>query len=275
MADLHNKVAIVTGGASGIGEALSKELGKRGATVYVTDIDEGRAKAVAFSIIAGGGKAESFALDVSSKEQVVGFIDDVASKNGRLDYVFNNAGMAVGGELRDLDLDQFRRVLDVNLWGVIHGTHAAYKIMERQGHGHIVNVASMVGLVSVPMETAYVTSKHAVVGLSNSLRVEAAALGVRVSVVCPDFIKTPFYESSQHVKVDEAKLIAQIPGFFFTSPERCARVILRGVSRNRGIITIGPYVRLLWRLYRTSPRLVLRGQRLYARKLRKLRLEDA
>ncbi|MFA5889818.1 MAG: SDR family oxidoreductase [Actinomycetota bacterium] len=275
MADLRDKVAIVTGGASGIGEALSKELGKRGAIVYVTDIDEGRAKDVASSIVASGGTAESFALDVSSEEQVAGLIGDIASKHGRLDYMFNNAGMAVGGELRDLDMSQFRRVLDVNLWGVINGTYAAYKIMERQGHGHIVNVASMVGLVPVPMETAYVTSKHAVVGLSNSLRVEGAALGVRVSVVCPDFIKTRFYTSSRHVNVDEDKLIAQIPSFFFTSPERCARVILRGVNRNRGIITIGIYVRLLWRLYRTSPRMVMRGQLLYARKLRKLRLEDA
>jgi len=131
----------------------------------------------------------------------------------------------------------------------------------------------MVGLIPLPMEPAYVTAKHAVVGLSTSLRVEAAALGVRVSVVCPDFVKSNFYLSSKHVNVDEKKLIDEIPDFVYISPKRCARKILRGTAYNKGIITVGLFVKLLWRTYRLSPRLFMLGQRLYAARLRRLRLE--
>jgi short-subunit dehydrogenase len=104
--------------------------------------------------------------------------------------MLNNAGIALGGEVRDMDLEHWRRILDVNLWGVIHGTTAAYQVMVKQGFGHIVNTASLGGLIPEPMATAYATTKHAVVGLSTSLRAEAAELRVKVSVVCPGFVQT-------------------------------------------------------------------------------------
>jgi len=267
------KIAIVTGGASGIGRSLCESLGELGAVVVVTDINGAGAEKVATAIVGSGGKAESFTVDVTIPQQVQQVVDDVVRRYGRLDYMFNNAGIDIGGELRDLSLDQIRRVIDINLWGVIYGTHSAYRVMVKQGFGHIINTASMVGLIPLPMEPAYVTAKHAVVGLSTSLRVEAAALGVRVSVVCPDFIKSNFYLSSKHVNVDEKKLIDEIPDFVYISPKRCARKILRGTAHNKGIITVGLFVKLLWRTYRLSPRLFMLGQRLYAARLRRLRLE--
>jgi NAD(P)-dependent dehydrogenase (short-subunit alcohol dehydrogenase family) len=122
-------------------------------------------------------------------------VDETVRDYGRLDYMFNNAGIGMGGEVRDMDLEHWRRVLEVNLWGVTCGTSAAYEEMVRQGFGHIVNTASLAGLIPLPMVAAYCATKHAVVGLSASLRAEAAALGIKVSVVCPGFVETGIFRS--------------------------------------------------------------------------------
>jgi NAD(P)-dependent dehydrogenase (short-subunit alcohol dehydrogenase family) len=175
MADsLDGKVAIVTGGGSGIGEALSVELARRGARVTVADIRKDDAERVAALIVANGGNAQAQAVDVAIEQDVRSLIEETAATYGRLDYVFNNAGIAIGGEARDLTIDQWRQVLDVNLYGVLYGTFAAYPIMVKQGYGSIVNTASAAGLVPLPMVGAYTTAKHAVVGFSRALRLEAA-----------------------------------------------------------------------------------------------------
>jgi len=267
-------VASVTGGASGSGKARCEELGRRGAKVVVADVNAEGAQRVASAVNEAGGRAVAKQLDVSKAEDVQKLVDDTAQKHGRLDLMFNNAGIDIGGEFRDMSLDHWRRIIDINQWGVIYGAYAAYLLMVEQGSGHIVNTASMVGLFPLPMETAYVATKHAVVGLSNSLGVEASALGVKVSVVCPGFVSSRFYKDSKHVNVDDEKLISQIPDFIYISPERCARIILRGVKRNRAIITVGIVPKLLWWLYRHFPRLFLLGQRVYARRLRRLRLNN-
>jgi NAD(P)-dependent dehydrogenase (short-subunit alcohol dehydrogenase family) len=178
-------VAIVTGGGAGIGAALAAALTARGARVVVADIDPSRAQAP----VGRGEALEGHQVDVTDAAALTALIDDVAARFGRLDYVFNNAGVSVTGDARDLELAHWRKVIDVNLMGVVHGTHAAYRVMTRQGHGHIVNIASLAGLIPLPTNVPYATSKHAVVGLSLSLRAEGAALGVRVSAVCPGFIE--------------------------------------------------------------------------------------
>lgn len=273
MGPFEGKVAIVTGGASGIGRAICKELGRRGAMVVVADLNADGTEQVASTIKAAGGKAEAVQLDVTRADDVQALIEHTAKEHGRLDYMFNNAGIDIGGELRDMSLDHWRRVVEVNQSGVAHGTHAAYSLMVKQGSGHIVNTGSLAALIPLPMETAYVASKWAVFGLSTSLRAEAADLGVKVSVVCPDFVASSFYISSKHVNVDEKRLIAQIPRFLYMTPEKCARKLLKGVAKNRAIITVGVVGRFLWRIYRYAPRLFILGQRLYARSLRRMRLE--
>ncbi|MBU2490698.1 MAG: SDR family oxidoreductase [Proteobacteria bacterium] len=267
-----DKVAIVTGAASGIGQALCEELGRRGALVIVTDINSEGAEKVASAIQAHGGRATAREVDVSKEEDVQNIVERTVSEHGRLDFMFNNAGIDIGGELRDLRTEHWRRVIDINLWGVIYGSSAAYQVMVKQGYGHIVNTASMVGLFPLPMETAYVTAKHAVVGFSGSLYIEAAALGVHVSVICPDFVKSSFYKDSKHINVDEAQLISQIPDFVYVSPQRCALIALRGVARKKLIVTVGIFSKLLWGLYRYTPTFFLLGQRIYARRLRRLRI---
>ncbi len=255
MDQFKDKVAIVTGGASGIGRALCEELGRRGAIAIVADVNAEGAQQVADAMTAMGKKAYATRVDVSQAKDVQSLVDETVSAHGRLDYMFNNAGIGIAGEMRDMDLDHWRRILDVNLWGVIYGTTAAYQVMVEQGFGHIVNTASGAGLFPLPMGTAYATTKYAVVGLSTSLRPEAAALGVKVSVVCPGVIRTGIFDAVTYVKVKHEDAHARVSSFNMMEPADCARVILRGVAHNRAIIPVTPLVRWGWWFYRLCPAL--------------------
>ena len=168
----ENKIAIVTGGGAGIGEALSRELARRGARVVVADINGDDADRVATALAGDGGRAQARRVDVADEQDVRRLVEETATAHGRLDYLFNNAGIAIGGDARDLTPAQWRRVLDVDLYGVLHGTLAAYPIMVKQGSGHIINTSSATGLLPQPINAPYCTAKHAIVGLSLSLRLD-------------------------------------------------------------------------------------------------------
>lgn len=256
MSELQGKTAIVTGGASGIGRAVAEALAARGALVVVADLDGARAEEVARGIATRGGRAEARALDVRDAPAVQAIVDGVVSAHGRLDYLFNNAGIAIMGEELEVSLDDWNRVLDVDLRGVVHGVRAAYPLMVRQGFGHIVNTASLAGLVPAALEISYTAAKYGVVGLSHALRAEGAALGVKVSVVCPGFIDTPILQVSPirsgHAR---AELLAMTPKPM--PPDRCARIILDGVAKNRSTIVVTAHAKALWWLARASPDLVI------------------
>lgn len=249
----HGKTAVITGGASGIGRALGEELGRRGALVVLADLDADLLEEVVASLRGQGCKAEGGALDVTDHEAVREFVDATVSRHGRLDYIFNNAGIAVLGEALDLSIDDWHRILDVNLKGVINGVAAAYPVMAGQGCGHIVNTASVAGLIPLPANIAYVASKFGVVGLSQVLRIEGEKYGVKVSVVCPGVIKTPIYHDIRVLGLERRKNSAL--RHIGISPQRCARTILRGVEKDRGIIRITAETFILHTLYRASPRL--------------------
>jgi NAD(P)-dependent dehydrogenase (short-subunit alcohol dehydrogenase family) len=249
----HNRqVAIVTGGGSGIGQAISQELGQRGWQVVVADLNHGHAQQVADQMTAHGQRAHAHRLDVADAQQVTNLVRETASVLGRLDVMVNCAGIAAVAELDGLELDRWRHLLDVNLWGVITGCHAAYPVMRAQGFGHLVNVASGAGLVPAPLRSAYTTTKYGVVGLSLALRLEAAASGVKVSVACPGAVRTPIFATAE-VAGDRAALQRHLAKVKFLEPSQAARRILAGMTRNRPIITLDPQVRWLWRLHRLSP----------------------
>ncbi len=251
--DFKDKVAIVTGGASGLGRALCEELGRRGAAVIVTDIDREGAEQVSLTITTADGRARAAQIDVAEAKDVQRIIKEAASEHGRLDYIFNNAGIAIGGEVRDMSLDHWRRIVDVNLFGVLYGTTEAYSLMARQGFGHIVNIASLSGLVGLPISTPYAMTKHAVVGLSTSLRAEGSDLGVKVSVVCPGYIHTGIHDASPVVKAEREEVNAMLPWDKMMDAKKAAGLILRDVLRNRAIIIFPFRSRLLWRLFRIHP----------------------
>lgn len=253
----RDKTAIVTGGASGIGKGLCEELCGRGADVVIADINGEAAQNVAAGLKASGGRAQAVCLDVTVEEDVRKLVEETAARSGKLDYVFNNAGIGIGGEVQDMTLDHWKRIVDVNLWGVVYGTLAAYTVMVEQGSGHIVNTASSAALVPGPLLTAYSMTKHAVLGLSTSLRAEGAGLGVKVSAVCPGFIDTPIFDSNTYVNTSKEIAFSIVPSWLKPmSTQDCARAVLRGVSRNRGIIPVQAPAYILWWLNRLNPRLL-------------------
>jgi NAD(P)-dependent dehydrogenase (short-subunit alcohol dehydrogenase family) len=215
------------------------------------------------------------ALDVTDADAVAALVERTARDHGHLDLLFNNAGVGIVGEVRELTLAHWNRAIDVNLRGVVHGVVAAYPVMVGQGRGHIVNTASLAGLLPSPMLTPYAMTKHGVVGLSTSLRMEAAAHGVRVSVVCPGVIETPLLDKGNPpdlppvTEIPDARgLLTRVIGRAYPA-ESLADDVLDGVMRNRPIIVTPRHARVPWRLYRLSPRLVIEsGPRLMRRALR-------
>ena len=267
-----DKIAIITGGASGIGRALGEELCGSGARVVLSDINAELLSRTGEELRASGGQVDTTALDVRDFEAVKGLIEGTAREHGRIDYLFNNAGIVVAGEARDVSLDDWRAVIDTSLYGVVHGVVAAYPIMVKQGSGHIVNTASLAGLIPTPGEISYTAAKYGIVGLSHVLRAEGADLGVKVSVVCPGFIETPILHTLEVVKLDREKLLAEIPK---TMPaDRCAREILRGVERNKATIAPTATAKVLWRVYRYAPWLLNLLSKRFLKEMRAMRIEE-
>ncbi len=218
--------------------------------------------------------ARCLELDVTDAEGFKRVAQDIAGHEGAIDFLFNNAGVGLAGEVRDMKLADWKPLVDVNLWGVINGIQAVYPAMAERGQGHIVNVASGAGLVPRPGMTAYAASKHAVVGLSHSLRAEAADLGVNVSVVCPGYIGTNIQSSTKYLAMDGKALTDKIP-IKPMSAEKCAQIILKGTRKNRGIVMVGVYPRIDWWLYRLAPEFAIWVSRWRARQFRAHRKDPA
>ena len=252
--------AIVTGGASGIGRALAEELARRGCEVVLADLQVELAEEVASGIRVSGGKAKAVKIDVTDFPAVCHLVQDTVKRTGRLDYIFNNAGIVIGGYVNRYAIEDWNQIVDVNLRGVINGIQAAYKTMMTQGFGHIINTASMAGLMPGPGNVAYTTTKHAVVGLSKSLRAEAAEVGIRVSVICPGAIRTPILEGGGKY----GKMLIDIPPEQFRrmweklkpmSPNVFAEKVLNSVAKNKAIIIVPSWWKLFWWMNRLSPSL--------------------
>ena len=255
--------AIVTGGASGIGAALVRALAARRAVVTIADLDEARAKVVADEVNSGGsGSASVVTLDVRDSAAVAELVHQVAADHGQLDMIFNNAGIAVGGMAEELSLEHWDRVIDINLRGVIHGVHAAYPVMLNQGQGHIINPASLAGLVPGPGLAPYDAAKHAVVGLSLSLRAEGASRGVKVSAICPGFVDTPLLDRvnpdlpQTKTSLDTRMLASQLGKLY--QAEALAQDVLRAVAKNKALIVAPRSARVAWRVTRYAPNLAMR-----------------
>jgi NAD(P)-dependent dehydrogenase (short-subunit alcohol dehydrogenase family) len=262
MEQFENAVAIVTGGAMGLGEALCEELGRRGATVVVADIDGDAAGRVAGRLEQSGMSAVAVRVDVANEGDMAELIQRTVAEYGRLDYMINNAGIAIGGDSRDLSMQQWRRVLDVDLLGVVYGTVHAYQVMANQGHGHIVNISSLSGLIPQPGNVPYCTSKHGIVGLSLSLRAEGADLGVKVSAACPGDMRTKIYDNMVVVNMPREQVATLSRRTHYLMPQMTAqeatRAILRGVEGNRPLIVFPTAVQAIWHLYRRFPGLLYR-----------------
>lgn len=199
MRELQGKVAVVTGAGSGIGEGITRAAAAAGMQVVVADIDLPGAEAVAAAI---GPQARACRVDVSRLDSVEQLRDFTLEQFGAVHLVCNNAGVWIGALMREADIRDWRFLIDVNLYGVIHGVNAFLPLLVAQGEGHIVNTASMGGLISGPPEGLYTTTKFAVVGLSEALLMESLEKGVGVSVLCPGLVDTRLTTKSFEVRPD-------------------------------------------------------------------------
>jgi NAD(P)-dependent dehydrogenase (short-subunit alcohol dehydrogenase family) len=259
----RDKVALVTGGAAGIGAELVRQLTSAGAAVLIADVSQDAASRLAAELKSRGGRVSACQTDVSRFGDVERAVQIAVETFGRLDLIFNNAGVGLAGELRDLELSDWQPLVNVNLWGVIHGVHAALPVMLRQGSGQIVNISSAAGLVPRPGMVPYAATKYAVVGLSTSLRYEVEDLGVRVNVVCPFHVATSIFQNTKLRNIDPDAMLAAIP-LRQLPVDRCVEQILSGVRKNKAIIVMPRFARFEWILYRYFPRaasLLLRRRR--------------
>jgi NAD(P)-dependent dehydrogenase (short-subunit alcohol dehydrogenase family) len=253
----HGRCGIVTGGGSGIGAAVSRALIARGDTVIVADIDGASAERVASEL---GDRAIAAKVDVRDAGAVQALVDDTVAAHGRLDIMFNNAGIAIGGDDLELGVAHWDRIIDINLRGVVNGVQAAYPVMAKQRSGSIVNTASVAGLIPVPYLSPYVAVKHAVVGMSLSLRGEAKAHNVNVTVVCPGFTDTPILDSTGPDDLPKPTLMregaaresARRMGKLY-SPDKLAQDILRGIDGKKAFVVAPRQARFIWRVYRMMP----------------------
>ena len=265
-----HSVVVVTGGASGIGKEMVKQIVPSGAQVIVVGRTKKTGKAFVKELKKDGYDIEFEQVDMTDAKKVEAMFEGIISTYGRVDYMINNAGIFMGGEIRDTKLKHWYEVLDNNIHATINGTHFAYQCMIKQGYGHIVNVASTAGLIPVPAMGIYGASKYAIVGLTHELRNEAKAFGVKVSVVCPTIINTPLYDTAIYNNVDTQKAL-QSRGSQQT-PEKAAKKIIGGVMKNKATIHTALRTHFIWTIYRIAPWAYNIGARrvlkLYREKLR-------
>jgi NAD(P)-dependent dehydrogenase (short-subunit alcohol dehydrogenase family) len=246
--------------------------------VVLADIDaEAAARQAASLTREGPGRAQSFAVDVRDADAVTQLVNDTHGGHGRLDLLVNNAGVALRGEPEELQLAHWDRLIDVNLRGVIYGCQAAYPLMKDQGGGHIVNMASLAGIIPAPGWLApYATTKFAVVGLSLALRAAGEDAGVRVSVVCPGWIDTPIIDKRgpedlpvppSLASIEIRKILVEQKMKLYPA-ERLAEDVLRGVDRNKALIITPMSARVMALIARLTPALSNLQARVYTRRFR-------
>jgi short-subunit dehydrogenase len=261
MKDLQGRVAAVTGAGSGIGRALALRLAREGCELALADRDEAGLRETA-AMLGAGQKVTIRILDVAEEEEVYAWAEETARAHGRVNLVFNNAGVALSGTVAGLGLDDYRWIIGINFWGVVYGTKAFLPHLEASGEGHVVNISSVFGLAAEPLMSGYNASKYAVRGFTESLRQDLELTGSAVSSTCvhPGGIKTNVARSA---RMDPSTAAATGHGderstkeferTFLTSPDAAARAILRGVRKDRRRVLIGPDARLWDLMVRAAP----------------------
>ena len=262
-----NKIAVVTGAGSGIGRSIARLLARCGAKVHCADINGEAAATVAGEL----DNAEAHTLDVTDAEAVRALADKIYAKDGRVDLLFNNAGIGHAALMADTQLEDWRSVLEVNVMGVVNGIHAFLPRMVQQSTAaHIVNTASGAGLIPHPKMAAYCASKHAVVGLSTSLSAELHDSNVRVTILCPGVINTAIVKNTK-MRGETRTHQSQAIEFYEkngAAPHKVAIDLLNDV-RNAKLFCLSPRteVGIGWLLYRLSPGLAIRLMRAQINKI--------
>ncbi len=262
MKDFKNKVAAITGAGSGIGRALAINLAQQGCHLALSDVSAKGLEETAQMLQGYGVKVTTDILDVSDREAVYAWADKTAREHGKVNMIFNNAGVALSGTVGALSLEDYQWIMDINFNGVLYGTKAFLPHLEAAGEGHIINTSSIFGLASQPLMSGYNASKFAVRGLTESLRqdLEISRSPVSCSCVHPGGIKTNIAKSArmddscaQVTGTSEEEATKEFEKLFITTPDKAAKTILNGVRKNSRRILIGPDARMFDLLVRMLP----------------------
>jgi len=244
MKNLSDKVVVITGAGSGIGRALALNLARKGSLLALSDVDEaGLAETVDLVKGAGAREVRSDRLDVADREAFASYAESVAGQFGRVNVVVNNAGVALAGDLVDLEWDDIDWILGINLHGVINGTKAFLPHLIASGEGHVVNLSSLFGLVSMPGQSMYNASKYAVRGMTEALREEMLIAGhpVGVTAVHPGGIKTAIARNSRVSSREDKSKTAELfdKKLARMTPEKAAEIIVKGIETDKARVLVG------------------------------------
>jgi NADP-dependent 3-hydroxy acid dehydrogenase YdfG len=243
------KVAVVTGAGSGIGQALAIELARSGASMAISDVDTEGLAVTEERLKAIGAPVKADRLDVTEREAFELYADAVKEHFGKVNQIYNNAGIAFAGDIEVSQFKDIEKVMDVDFWGVVNGTKVFLPHLIASGDGHVINVSSIFGLFSVPGQGAYNAAKFAVRGFTEALRQEMELAGhpVKVTTVHPGGIKTNIVRNMTAVdSVDKAELTKTFDKKLAkTTPEKAARIVLDGVRKNRARVLVGPDAKAL------------------------------
>ncbi len=262
MKSFRNKVAAITGAGSGIGRSLALQLARDGAALALSDVNaEGLAETVALFREEGVTVTEAI-VDVAQRQQVYDWAAATVAAHGKVNLVFNNAGVALGAPISSMAEDDLKWIMDINFWGVVYGTQAFLPHLKASGEGHVINISSVFGIAAIPSQSAYNASKFAVRGFTEALRQELEIEGAPVSAttVHPGGIKTNIARSARFsaqmkdfLGVDEAAGKSSFERLFITTADKAAAVILSGVKANRRRVLIGPDARAIDFMVRLMP----------------------
>ncbi len=274
MKNFRDKVAAITGAGSGMGRTLALNLAAQGCHLALSDVNEEGLQQTAQQAAADGVKVVTDIVDVADRDAVYRWADKVVADHGRVNLLFNNAGVALGSTIEAMSYEELDWLLGINLWGVIYGTKAFLPHLKAAGEGHIINISSLFGLCAQPTQSAYNISKFGVRGFTESLRQELdlADCGVSATCVHPGGIKTNIARAARHnASIEELtgksheEGVAEFEKLFITSPEKAAQIMIDAVRKNRRRVVVGPDARLLDLVVRLFPagyqRLILWGFR--------------
>jgi NAD(P)-dependent dehydrogenase (short-subunit alcohol dehydrogenase family) len=254
---LANKIAAVTGAASGIGRALAVNLANEGCSLALADIDEAGLNETA-ALIGSRVRVSTHVVDVSKREQVFRFAEEAAGHHGGIDLIINNAGVALGDFLETVPMEDFEWLFGINFWGVVHGTMAFLPYLRKQPQGHIVNISSINGIMPNPNNGPYCAAKFAVKGYTETLAQEMHGTNIRVSCVHPGGIKTNIarntrYNRAMYSLTREKAISLYEDELFRTTADEAAKIIIAGIRHNRRRILVGADAKILDLLTRFFP----------------------
>lgn len=253
MKNFKGKKVIVTGAGSGIGRQLAYQLGAQGAELFITDVNEPAMHETKQHILSLGTRCKAYVVDSGNEKQIYDFKEKLLLDEKYIDVLINNSGMALGEiEFAEVKDEHLKKIIDVNMWGVINFTRAFLPTLLSRPEAHITNISSVFGLMGVRNQVPYCTTKFAVRGFTEALRMELMDTNVRVSCVHPGGIKTNIARNGIHYRNAE-KSIAQFDVVAATSPEEAASVIIRGMKKNNERILIGGDAWVIDRIVRWLP----------------------